>query len=201
MPQYASVSEVQDEAGLLNRVRNESVGTGDGTEKSFELQHKPVAELVVIVNDGGTKSVVNVIQIDRIIKFRTAPASDATISASYKWSPVDDDSVEKRIQEATQTLQTALNGRFDYQTKWSKKIPPDAQNCVRLMAAGMVMFKDFGVNSPNEEYARNGYRKYDRGKDAMKYLVMNLIETTGRSRVEGDIVNDDVVFPETGVQL
>ena len=67
-------------------VTDEAVGTGDGTQTTFELDHSPVLQIIDAKINGTPTTDYTYDPIDGKIKFGSAPAAGASITASYAYA-------------------------------------------------------------------------------------------------------------------
>jgi len=81
--------EVLKTAAGYTAVTDEAVGTGDGSETEFSLDHSPILQVTSVELDGTPTTDYTVDYDDGKIKFGSAPSSGVAITASYAYADSD----------------------------------------------------------------------------------------------------------------
>lgn len=201
---YETKQAILEEAGLINRVDTPEAldGLVDGSNKVFTTSYKP---LVDTNNDGSVDeqdvtayvdgSEVSVSQVDAEtgeITFVAAPAADAVVTLVYSYTNVADSYVTKIREETEDWINTEMNGTdpVPYTT-----VPKTIRKVARYYAAGLLLLKEYGDRSDNEELAKNGNEKI---KKAERWLTryIEIGGSTGLTSDDFDVVveSDPSIF-------
>lgn len=161
---YVTKQAILEEAGFSQPQLSEVLsGVADGANKVFSTIHKPLADTnyddvvdtydVTLYVNGTPVSIANVDADNGIITAAAAPASNATVTADYRYSPVLDAYVEQVREEAEDYI---ANNMAPVDALPYTKIPPTIRKIARVYAAGMLLAKEYGFNRDAEGMPKDG---------------------------------------------
>jgi len=115
---YSEIIDVVTACGIQNNVVNESVGTGDGTTKTFTLDYGPViggTDKIYVDSVLKTRTTDYTINEEwKTITFTTAPADTKAIKADYKYYPTGyvDSDIDRFIEASDAMIDLKTGKKF-----------------------------------------------------------------------------------------
>lgn len=165
---YVTIQSVLEEAGLWQRaLAEEPAGTVNGTNDTFVVDHKPLADnnyddiidptdVTAYVN-GATVDIASIDATTGEVELVTAPANGTTVTLDYSYSPVSPDAVADVIEETEDWINEEMSAvvTTPYTTT---NLPKRVRLIARTFAAGVLMSRYFAMQS-NEEGTSAGNAK------------------------------------------
>jgi hypothetical protein len=163
MANYVTLQEVREQAGLQQKERGESLGTGDGSNTIFYTGNTPVvdanysdsvtvADLVVYVA-GTSVTISAIVASNGKITLAVAPANGAAVTGDYDWSEIEDAVVQKYLDEAHNLIISALSKSYTI-SDLDTNTPKLLLLIEKKLAAGLMLDKEYSVGGDETEDMR-----------------------------------------------
>jgi hypothetical protein len=177
---YVSPIAVLQEAGLWDRQVGENLsGPVDGTNKAFTTQYKPLVQTtsgaevtsqdVSVYVDGLPVAVGSVDAPTGALTLVTAPSESSDVSGDYASSAVSHEDVAGVIEEAEDWIALELTNVFEVP---DQGVSPTLRKIGRFYAAGLLMSREYGLESVTEETTKEGKRKIQQAEEWLKQWRM-----------------------------
>lgn len=172
---YASVQAIRESAGLLSRSENETPnGTADGANKSFTVKRRPIVDSdyddEVTIADvqarvgGVSVPIQSVDAATGTFVLVTAPAASAKVTVDYRFSPLTDDYVSGKQQEADSWVDMKIR---PYVSLPLTTVPGIISTVAEMYAAGLILTKDWGNRNDTELTSKDGFTKLKTARELL----------------------------------
>lgn len=187
---YVSPSSVLQEAGLWDRQVGENLsGTVNGSNTVFTSLYKPLVQLADAENvttadvsayvDGVPVTVSSVNATTGALTLASAPSGEAVVTGDYVSSALSSAVVAGAIEEAEDWIALEVSGVY---TIPATNVSPTLRKIARFYAAGLLMSREYGLESVTEETTKEGKRKIEQ---AEKWLAEFRARYTGNTATTG----------------
>lgn len=183
---YVTVKAVLQEAGLWSQQVGEILdGTVNGTNAVFTTTYKPlvqrtdgeevaVADVAAYVN-GSPVTVASLNATTGALTLASAPANGTTVTGDYASSAVSQSDVAGVIAEAADAIDLELTG---VTTVPFSTVPATVRKIARFYAAGLLMSREYGLESITEESNKEGKRKLEQAEEWLTAYRARLVINT-----------------------
>jgi len=206
LPIYETTLNILKEAGFVLRVNKEQptlvatnrVQTAFGNLISATNDTAvPALTDVKLYKNGSAVTVISIPSAtDGILQTSATLAASDTIEVDYHYSPVDPayvahirDDVEYMIYQRVRTI--------DPCAPYTTEVPAAVTMITRLWTAGLLLAREYGYNTDNEQSSKDGYKKIEEAKQLLEDFIAhggNCGEDATSGTVEA--VSDKNLFPE-----
>lgn len=208
---YSSLQDIREEAGHQHLNKLEALsGLVNGSNTDYYVKRTYIVDsdyndslnvnttsgdVIVYVDD----TAVNVSAIDPNtgkVSLTNAPANGATVLGTYYHSSINDVKVGKYRKEAISYVQRKINGIINFGAWTDIDVPPIVQTVVRIYAAGLILIRDQGLNTDNENTSKDGYKRLSTAKSLLTEYLDEVSDASGSStRVTVSSRSDGNIFP------
>lgn len=207
---YASVQAIRESAGLLSRSENETPsGTIDGSNKSFTVKRRPIVDsdydddvTVADVQARVNGSAVVVTSVDAktgVFVLETAPTAGQKVTVDYRFSPLTDDYVGGKQQEADSWVDMKIK---PYVSLPLNPVPGIISTVAEMYAAGLILTKDWGSRNDTELTSKDGNNKLKTARELLADYLLGIenekkaLNTAGQG--SASVLTDADPFRRTG---
>jgi hypothetical protein len=207
---YASVQAIRESAGLLSRSENETPnGTVDGSNKSFTVKRRPIVDSDydddVTVSDvqarvnGSSVVVSSVDATTGVFVLAAAPTAGQKVTVDYRFSPLTDDYVSGKQQEADSWVDMKIK---PYVAIPLNPIPGILSTVAEMYAAGLILTKDWGNRNDTELTSKDGNQKLKTARELLADYLQGVedekkaLNTAGQG--SASVLTDADPFSRTG---
>lgn len=164
---YATVQAIREGAGLLSRVNNEKpAGAVNSSNRVFVVRRRPIVdsdnddEVTVADAQAFVDEVPVTVQgIDPAtgkITLTTAPTTGSIVTVDYCFSPITDDYVAGKQQEADAWVDMKIKGSVKVPLN---PVPGIICTVAEMYAAGLILTRDWGSRVDSELTSKDGFNK------------------------------------------
>lgn len=184
---YASVQSIRESAGLLSKAENETpAGSANGTNKVFTTKRRPIVdsnnddevtiEDVSLFVNGASVPVASIDKDTGTVNAVTAPVNGAKVTIDYHFSPISDEYVEGKQEEADDWVDTKIRtaGILPAPNLPLEPIPGVISTIAELYAAGIILTRDQGSRYDGEQTSRDGFSKIKQARELMEDFLDGL---------------------------
>ncbi len=182
MSNFVTNQEIREQAGFQYKERGESIGTGDGSNTIFYLDHYPIADRnydgavstpEVTVYANGTAVVVSaVVAADGKVTLVSAPATSTPVTADYDWSSIDEDTIQNYADEAHAYVISKVGVIYSLPLTSTPKL---LKLIEKKLAAGHLLDKEYSVGEEKGEDTR-GKRWIKWAEDKLEEIALGELE-------------------------
>ena len=153
-------------------------GNGDDT-----IDVKDVRVLV----DNKLVKVTEVDTTNALITLEKPVVSGQEVSVRFASSSVEPEYVEKVRAEAL----SEIISKIPCDAAWIEEYKPTLRYIQRLMAAGMLLVRDYGFNEDIENTSKDGYKKLELANEKLSALIAAVCGGTQARNAQGFAARDD----------
>ena len=207
---YATVQAIRESAGLLSRSENETPnGTVDGSNKSFTVKRRPivdsdydddvtVADIQARVN-GSAVVVDSVDAASGTFVLHVAPTNGQKVTVDYRFSPLTDDYVGGKQQEADSWVDMKIR---PYVSLPLNPIPGILSTVAEMYAAGLILTKDWGNRNDTELTSKDGFTKLKTARELLADYLQGIEDEKKAQNTNGQgtasVITDADPFRRSG---
>lgn len=148
---------------------------------------------VLVTVDNRSVEVVELDADNGLVTVNPAPKSGQTVRVRFASSSVELDYAE---QVRSETL-SELSAKIPCSAVWNNEHRPALTYIHRLMAAGMLLIRDYGFNEDIEGTSKDGYKRLRLANDKLNELVAHVCGSEKTAAGCGFAVRDDGdLFPQ-----
>jgi phage gp36-like protein len=193
MSNYVTNQEIREQAGFQCKERGESIGTGDGSNTIFYLDHYPIVDKdyngsvstpeVTVYANGTVVAVSVVVASDGKVTLVSAPATSTPVTADYDWSPIDEDTIQNYADEAHAYVLSKVGQVYSLPLT---STPKTLKLIEKRLAAGYLLDKEYSVGEEKGEDTR-GKRWIKWAEDKLDQIATGELELVDDS---GDLLEE-----------
>ena len=193
---YATTQSIRESAGLLKRAENETPsGIVDGVNSDFTANRKPFVdgnnddsvsdEDVIVMVNGVPQPTSAINQELSTVTLVTPPAAGSRVFISYYFSPVSDEYVEGKADEADSWIDTKLKGIVEVPFK--NNVPGIISTIAELYASGLILTRDYGSKADSENTSRDGRSKIKTARELLDDYIAGVRADENETGVSGNV--------------
>lgn len=198
---YGTKQAILEEAGFSHPVTGEVLsGLSNAANKVFTTERKPLADTdyddrvtvtdVTAYVDGSPVTVASVNAKTGAITLQAAPATEAVVTADYRYCVMPDAYVEQVRQEAADMISDAFE---QVGLDLADHAPATAtlRKIERWYAAGALLLKDYGFQAETDQTSKDGDYKMKRAEGWIDKLVANAVMLSETSATGADTASSE----------
>lgn len=195
---YATLSAIRNGAGLLSRVKNETLsGVTDGSNVHYFTTKRPLAgstdsDAVVVSDvvafvDGSAVAVSAVDAKTGKITLTVAPASNTRVTLDYQFCVMTADELREFQCQADDWIDSGLKKVSATPLKGK---PGTLATAAKLYASGLILIDDHGSSVDTDLTSKDGYKKITLAKKILADYIQGVLDDRDRNNTGG---NSDTV--------
>lgn len=179
---YTRIQAIREGAGLLMRVNGAKPrGLIDGTNKVFVVDRRPIVDSnnddavnesdVVFYVDSLPVTVVTLDQTAGSITLETAPTVGQVLTVDYCFSPLNDEYVIGKQQEADNWINSKIR---PYKKIPVEPTPGILASAAELYSAGLILTRDWGARADTQQTSKDGFAKIKLARELLEDYIQGL---------------------------
>lgn len=188
------IKDILQEAGLYHRqllefndVNSSVISLGDYILADVNGDDTiDVKDVRVLVNNKLVK-VTEVDTTNALITLEKPVVSGQEVSVRFASSSVEPECVEKVRTEAL----SEIISKIPCEAAWAEDYNPTLRYIQRLMAAGMLLVRDYGFNEDIENTSKDGYKKLELASEKLNTLIIMVCGEACSRSAQGFAARDD----------
>lgn len=142
---------------------------------------------VRVLVDNKLVKVTEVDTTNALITLEKPVVSGQEVSVRFASSSVEPEYVEKVRTEAL----SEIISKIPCEAAWAEEYNPTLRYIQRLMAAGMLLVRDYGFNEDIENTSKDGYKKLELASEKLNTLIATVCGAACSRSAQGFAARDD----------
>lgn len=180
------IKDILQEAGLYHRQLLEFNDVNSSVISLGDYILADVKDVRVLVDNKLVK-VTEVDTTNALITLEKPVVSGQEVSVRFASSSVEPEYVEKVRAEAL----SEIISKIPCEAAWADDYKPTLRYIQRLMAAGMLLVRDYGFNEDIENTSKDGYKKLELASEKLNTLIATVCGEACSRSAQGFAVQDD----------
>ena len=189
-----TIKDILQEAGLYHRqllefndVNSSVISLGDYTLADVNGDDTIDVKDVRVLVDNKLVKVTEVDTTNALITLEKPVVSGQEVSVRFASSSVEPEYVEKVRAEAL----SEIISKIPCDAAWIEEYKPTLRYIQRLMAASMLLVRDYGFNEDIENTSKDGYKKLELANEKLSALIAAVCGGTQARNAQGFAARDD----------
>lgn len=188
------IKDILQEAGLYHRqllefndVNSSVISLGDYILADINGDDTIDVKDVRVLVDNKLVKVTEVDTTNVLITLEKPVVSGQEVSVRFASSSVEPEYVEKVRTEAL----SEIISKIPCESAWADDYKPTLRYIQRLMAAGMLLVRDYGFNEDIENTSKDGYKKLELASEKLNTLIATVCGGACSRSAQGFAARDD----------
>lgn len=188
------IKDILQEAGLYHRQLLESndinssvISLGDYILADVNGDDTVDIKDVRVLVDNKPIKVIEVDTTNALITLENPVMTGQEVSVRFASSSVEPEHVEKIRTEAL----SEIISKIPCEAAWAEDYKPTLRYIHRLMAAGMLLVRDYGFNEDIENTSKDGYKKLELANEKLNTLIATVCGGACSKSAQGFAARDD----------
>ena len=184
------IKDILQEAGLYHRqllefndVNSSVISLGDYILADVNGDDTIDVKDVRVLVDNKLVKVTEVDTTNALITLEKPVVSGQEVSVRFASSSVEPEYVEK--------VRTEALSEIPCEAAWAEDYKPTLRYIQRLMAAGMLLVRDYGFNEDIENTSKDGYKKLELANEKLNTLIATVCGGACSRSAQGFAARDD----------
>ena len=189
-----TIKDILQEAGLyhcqlleFNDVNSSVISLGDYILADVNGDDTIDVKDVRVLVDNKLVKVTEVDTTNALITLEKPVVSGQEVSVRFASSSVEPEYVEKVRAEAL----SEIISKIPCEAAWAEEYKPILRYIQRLMAAGMLLVRDYGFNEDIENTSKDGYKKLELANEKLSALIAAVCGGAQARNAQGFAARDD----------
>lgn len=189
-----TIKDILQEAGLYHRQLLESndinssvISLGDYILADINGDDTVDIKDVRVLVDNKPVKVIEVDTTNALITLENPVMTGQEVSVQFASSSVEPEYVEKIRAEAL----SEIISKIPCEAAWAEDYKPTLRYIHRLMAAGMLLVRDYGFNEDIENTSKDGYKKLELASEKLNTLIATVCGGACSRSAQGFAARDD----------
>lgn len=189
-----TIKDILQEAGLYHRqllefndVNSSVISLGDYILADVNGDDTVDVKDVRVLVDNKLVKVTEVDTTNALITLEKPVVSGQEVSVRFASSSVEPEYVEKVRTEAL----SEIISKIPCEAAWAEDYKPTLRYIHRLMAAGMLLVRDYGFNEDIENTSKDGYKKLELASEKLNTLIATVCGGACSRSAQGFAARDD----------
>lgn len=189
-----TIKDILQEAGLYHRQLLESndinssvISLGDYILADINGDDTVDIKDVRVLVDNKPVKVIEVDTTNALITLENSVMTGQEVSVQFASSSVEPEYVEKIRAEAL----SEIISKIPCEAAWAEDYKPTLRYIHRLMAAGMLLVRDYGFNEDIENTSKDGYKKLELASEKLNTLIATVCGGACSRSAQGFAARDD----------
>lgn len=189
-----TIKDILQEAGLYHRqllefndVNSSVISLGDYILADVNGDDTVDVKDVRVLVDNKLVKVTEVDTTNALIMLEKPVVSGQEVSVHFASSSVEPEYVEKVRSESL----SEIISKIPCEAAWAEEYKPTLRYIQRLMAAGMLLVRDYGFNEDIENTSKDGYKKLELANEKLSALIAAVCGGAQARNAQGFVARDD----------
>lgn len=189
-----TIKDILQEAGLYHRqllefndVNSSVISLGDYILADVNDDDTVDVKDVRVLVDNKPVKVTEVDTTNALVTLEKPVTAGQEVSVRFASSSVEPEYVEKVRAEAL----SEIVSKVPCEAAWAEEYKPTLRYIQRLMAAGMLLVRDYGFNEDIENTSKDGYKKLELANEKLSALIAAVCGGAQARNAQGFAARDD----------
>lgn len=189
-----TIKDILQEAGLYHRqllefndINSSVISLGDYILADVNGDDTVDVKDVRVLVDNKLVKVTEVDTTNALITLEKPVVSGQEVSVRFASSSVEPEYVEKVRSESL----SEIISKIPCEAAWAEEYKPTLRYIQRLIAAGMLLVRDYGFNEDIENTSKDGYKKLELANEKLSALIAAVCGGTQARNAQGFAARDD----------